>query len=1097
MTHLNRALAILIICLTLPLLCPAQKAPVNPTPSASTEKPPDLSQAPYFYETVRGSIRFENDGTGTQEIKTRIKVQSSLGVEKIGQLVFAYNNATERLDVLSVHVIKPDGQIVVTGPDAVQVLSAPVAIEAPMYSDARQKHVTVAGLSAGDVLESDVLTTTTKALAPGQFWQSWAIVNSAPSLDEQLELNVPLDRAIKIKNPPDVTPTAHTEGTRRIYLWKTSTPRAEEAKLPFTDPANFLNPEAMLRGAPPLPHRSIAFTTFQNWDQVGAWYSSLERDRRIPSPEIRARAAEITKDAKNDDEKAQALYEYVARNIRYVSLSFGVGRYQPHSAAEVLTNKYGDCKDKATLLDALFEAAGLSSSTALINSKTEVDPDLPSPQQFDHAINVATLSGHQVWLDSTAQVAPYKYLLPGLRGKEALVVYSSAPSELLKAPLALQFPKYYRADVTGDATDTKLNVLLSFECRGDLEVLLRAGMTAMTPAQLTQVMAAGAKQAQSNSNVSFSDFKADDPFDTQKPFHIQLRIVGDQSKDAKPKSSKFPSSTFTEYELQTFLTPVLPEMPVKNELLALHGPEKFVFSAKITTGDSKTAITFVPAHLNSDFAEFNATGSFDQHTLSIEMTLDIKTSEVPANQNVAYGVFRKELIHKMSGFMTIKKPDSATSAANPNLTPASPEDEEVARQLYASGLKAFNSGNYRAAAEMFETSTARNPNNSSAFNDLGRAYLHLGRVPQAVTALRQSIAVNPFEPFAYNNLGLALMRQENYTEAATQFLKQLEVNPDDRYVHPNLGRLYFLTKDYAKSAAEFEIVAKTSPDDSAVLSQLATDYALANQPEKALKIFDHLLEISPTASTQNTVAYGLAEMNTQLDRAEALSKSSIATTAAKTATIDLANVSASDSTQMCELSAYWDTMGWIKFQGKDLAQAEKYIAAAWNLCQLPEVGDHLGQIYEKQSRKQDAIKQYELVLSKLTSLDPMPETEARLAALLPHGADVTATVAAEKDKRSAREGIKFKNSHNLDENGEAWLLFKSGPTLTALQFIAAGESLKATEPEIKALSFPDTFPDATPVTLLRRAWITCSTATHECRLGLIPANNAQSAMTLR
>ena len=45
--------------------------------------------------------------------------------------------------------------------------------------------------------------------------------------------------------------------------------------------------------------------------------------------------------------------------------------------------------------------------------------------------------------------------------------------------------------------------------------------------------------------------------------------------------------------------------------------------------------------------------------------------------------------------------------------------------------------------------------------------------------------------------------------------------------------------------------------------------------------------------------------------------------------------------------AYWDTLGWVHFGEGDLDKAEKYVAAAWELGHHGEVGDHLGQIYQK------------------------------------------------------------------------------------------------------------------------------------------------------
>src|SRR5260370_3137120 len=117
----------------------------------------------------------------------------------------------------------------------------------------------------------------------------------------------------------------------------------------------------------------------------------MEKGRRLPSPEVRAKALELSKGLKGDLAKTEGLYDFVAKNFRYVSLSLGVGRYQPHSAADVLHNQYGDCKDKHTLLESLLEAEGLHASSVLINYSRKLDPDMPSPSPLDHVITLLPL----------------------------------------------------------------------------------------------------------------------------------------------------------------------------------------------------------------------------------------------------------------------------------------------------------------------------------------------------------------------------------------------------------------------------------------------------------------------------------------------------------------------------------------------------------------------------------------------------------------------------------------------------------------------------------------------------------------------------------
>ena len=82
----------------------------------------------------------------------------------------------------------------------------------------------------------------------------------------------------------------------------------------------------------------MQLTTFESWQQLGDWYAGLEKDRRQPNDAIKAKAAELVQGKTTDMEKVKALYDFVSRDFRYVSLSFGLGRYQPHAASEVLAN---------------------------------------------------------------------------------------------------------------------------------------------------------------------------------------------------------------------------------------------------------------------------------------------------------------------------------------------------------------------------------------------------------------------------------------------------------------------------------------------------------------------------------------------------------------------------------------------------------------------------------------------------------------------------------------------------------------------------------------------------------------------------------------
>jgi predicted small lipoprotein YifL len=185
-----------------------ESKPADNAASKPAQPKHDYSQEAFVMEQYRSRYRFENDGTGRRETLARIRVQSEAGVQQWGQIQIGYNSANERVEVAYVRVIKADGSVVKAGDDAVQDLSAPVEHEAPVYTDFRQKHITVPGLRPGEVLEYDVVTVVHTALAAGQFWADYDFDKNNITLDEELDVDVPSARPLKLKNK-------FTSGARR------------------------------------------------------------------------------------------------------------------------------------------------------------------------------------------------------------------------------------------------------------------------------------------------------------------------------------------------------------------------------------------------------------------------------------------------------------------------------------------------------------------------------------------------------------------------------------------------------------------------------------------------------------------------------------------------------------------------------------------------------------------------------------------------------------------------------------------------------------------------------------------------------------------
>jgi transglutaminase-like putative cysteine protease len=126
---------------------------------------------------------------------------------------------------------------------------------------------------------------------------------------------------------------------------------------------------------------------FASWQGLGNWINKLGADRRTVSPEMAAKVHELIAGKTDFDAKLRALTSFLQTEVRYVAIEIGIGGYQPHAASEVFRARYGDCKDKATLLGAMLQEAGISSSYVGIHTERGVaDPAVPSVYSFNHAI---------------------------------------------------------------------------------------------------------------------------------------------------------------------------------------------------------------------------------------------------------------------------------------------------------------------------------------------------------------------------------------------------------------------------------------------------------------------------------------------------------------------------------------------------------------------------------------------------------------------------------------------------------------------------------------------------------------------------------------
>lgn len=384
---------------------------------------------------------------------------------------------------------------------------------------------------------------------------------------------------------------------------------------------------------------------FQDWKAMGLWENGLSNGRREASPEIKKKTAEITANAPTTLAKMRALAEFMQRDIRYVAIQLGIGGWQPHPAPEIFLHKYGDCKDKATLLSTMLNEIGVESYYLDINTERgTITPATPATRWFDHVVLAIRLPeglndpslhmiishpklGRLLIFDPTDEFTPFGLLRGELQESYALLVTPDG-GELIKVP---QLP----AAMSGVVRTAKLALTstgtLSGEFveqrNGDYGTQQRASLKAVTKdadrVKFIETLISHSLSSFQITKASISNLnRVDEPFGYQYSLIAQNyaktagnlllvrpRVLGSNSSDVLEKK-----------EPRVF--------PVEFD-----GPAKNMDTIEITL-PAGYEVDDLPPPVNADysFASYHSKTEVDGNTLKYTRTFEVKELSVPLSK---------------------------------------------------------------------------------------------------------------------------------------------------------------------------------------------------------------------------------------------------------------------------------------------------------------------------------------------------------------------------------------------------------------------------------------------------------------------------------
>lgn len=375
--------------------------------SAQSEAPAELFTRIGHYAT---SYRINPDGSFVEDREWSMTVLKEQAVNDAKQASIGYSTSIEKAEVKAAYTLKPDGRRIDAPKSNFQLdVNSGKDKDAPVFSDRTTMTVVFPEVAVGDTVVFSYRLTATAPMFPGQFSEQQTFGRSRAYDDVRIKIDFPASlwaqyQVVELAQVQDAV-----QGDRRVLEWTYQNKQPVKSK----------REDYSVYDVDKEP--GFAFSTFRNYAEIAEAYGKSARPKAAVNDRVRKLADEIAVDKTAPRDVARALYDWVSTNISYAGNCVGLGAVVPHDTGFILDNRMGDCKDHATLLQALLAAKDISSTQALINAGSSYQlPKIPVVSMVNHVITY--IPSMDLFADSTSDSTPFGTLPMSDAGKPVLLV---------------------------------------------------------------------------------------------------------------------------------------------------------------------------------------------------------------------------------------------------------------------------------------------------------------------------------------------------------------------------------------------------------------------------------------------------------------------------------------------------------------------------------------------------------------------------------------------------------------------------------------------------------------------------------------------------
>ncbi len=369
----------------------------------------------YRFSIYHINYTINDDASFTEEHISSKKILKEKALKYLKKAYVSYSTSIQSAEVVEAYTLKANGQKINVPKDNYQLtIKGGKGSNKALFSDRTSLSLVFPNVEVGDTVHFHYKLIAKEPIFPNQFSENMGFYKSEAYDDVKISINAPKNMKLNTEVREFKKEKNIIKNGRQLIQWSWKNP----------DPIRYERENFSVYNGD--EHPGYIISTFDSHDEIAQAYGVRATPKAKVTERIKKLAAKIAQNNTEKNDVARSLYDWVATNISYAGNCVGLGAVVPHDIDFILDNMMGDCKDHATLLQALLSAKGIESTQALINSGSAYKlPKIPEVSMVNHVITY--IPSMDLFLDSTSPSTPYGMLPSGDQAKPVLLVGDFEP----------------------------------------------------------------------------------------------------------------------------------------------------------------------------------------------------------------------------------------------------------------------------------------------------------------------------------------------------------------------------------------------------------------------------------------------------------------------------------------------------------------------------------------------------------------------------------------------------------------------------------------------------------------------------------------------